>query len=128
MNKIVNNRGLTLVEVIMTLAILGVVICPLLNLLVLSGKISSQGKNEYKSIQTAQYYMEEIKSMDEIDRAKYNYNHDYICYERVVVDDTSNYEVEIRIIPSNYGMHYIEVEIISEGEVINSLEGSVVFE
>lgn len=127
MNKLFNNKGLTLAEVIMTLAILGVVICPLMNLLVLSEKINSKSHNEYKSVQRAQYYMEEIKAMEKIDRDLYTYNYDKMCYERVVTDNINNYCAEIRIRPGLYGFHHIEVDIVSDGKVINSLEGSVVF-
>lgn len=67
MKRIVNNRGLTLVEIIMTLALLGALICPLMNLLVISQKINSEGEKEFMVFQTAQYYMEETRSIDEID-------------------------------------------------------------
>lgn len=125
MNRMFNNRGLTLVEVIMTLTILGIIICPLMNLFVLSMKISNGGENEYKSIQTAQYYMEEIRAMDEIDMGDYVYNPEKVCYERNITA-LDNYRAEIRIKKGSYGLHYIEVDILSEGEVINSLVGSVV--
>ena len=127
MNRLFNNRGLTLIEVIMTLAILGVVICPLMNMLVLSEKINKEGRKEYKSIQTAQYYMEEIRDMDEIDMGAYVYNPEKMCYERTITTPDKN-RAEIRIRMGSYGLHYIEVDILSEGEVINSLVGSVVFE
>ena len=127
MNRLFNNRGLTLIEVIMTLAILGVVICPLMNMLVLSEKINKEGRKEYKSIQTAQYYMEEIRAMDGIDMGAYVYNPEKMCYERTITTPDKN-RAEIRIRMGSYGLHYIEVDILSEGEVINSLVGSVVFE
>ena len=127
MNRLFNNRGLTLIEVIMTLAILGVVICPLMNMLVLSEKINKEGQIECKSIQTAQYYMEETRAMDEIDMGAYIYNPERLCYERIITTP-DNYRAEIRIKMGSYGLHYIEVDILSEGEVINSLAGSVVIE
>ena len=58
MKELFNNKGLTLVEIIMTLAILGVVICPLMNLLVISQKINSEGEKEYRVIKTTQYIIE----------------------------------------------------------------------
>ena len=127
MNRLFNNKGLTLIEVIMTLAILGLVICPLMNMLVLSEKINKEGHIENKSIQTAQYYMEEIRDMDEIDMGAYVYNPEKMCYERIITG-IDNYTAEIRIRIGNYGLHYIEVDILKEGKVINSLKGSVVFE
>lgn len=111
----------------MTLTVLGVVICPLMNLFVLSKKVNKEGEIEYKSIQLAQYYMEEIKAMDEIDISRYVYNPEKMCYERIITG-IDNYTAEIRIRIGNYGLHYIEVDILKEGKVINSLKGSVVFE
>lgn len=127
MSRLFNNKGLTLIEVIMTLAILGVVICPLMNMLVLSEKINKEGQIENKSIQTAQYYMEETRAMDGIDMGAYVYNPEKMCYERTITTPDKN-RAEIRIRMGSYGLHYIEVDILSEGEVINSLVGSVVFE
>lgn len=126
MDKLLNNRGLSLVEVIMTLAILGVVICPLMNLLILSEKINKEGEIEYRAIQIAQHYMEEIKAMDEIDISGYVYNPEKMCYERIITA-IDNYMAGIRIRVGNYGLHYIEVDILSDGRVISSLAGSVVF-
>ena len=128
MDRLFNNRGLTLVEVIVTLAILGAVICPLMNLLVLSQKINSEGEKEFSVIQTAQYYMEETRAAGEIDTGVFTYNSDEMCYERVILDVLEDYSAEIRIKPGNYGLHYIEVDIIRDGEVINSLIGSMVYE
>lgn len=110
----------------MTLTVLGVVICPLMNLFVLSEKINKEGENEYRSIQSAQYYMEEIKAMNEIDTEVYFYNAEKLCYERIITS-LDNYRAEIRIERGNYGLHYIEVDILSGGKVINSLKGSTVF-
>ncbi|MDD4089855.1 MAG: prepilin-type N-terminal cleavage/methylation domain-containing protein [Tissierellia bacterium] len=128
MNKLFNNRGLTLVEIIMTLAILGVVICPLMNLLVLSQKINSIGENEYRVIQTAQYYMEEIRAMDEIDTGVFFYRSDEMCYERIILNVLDDCNARIRIIPGSYGLRYIEVDILMNEEVINSLMGSIIID
>ncbi len=128
MNRLLNNRGLTLVELIVTLAMLGVVICPLMNLLVLSQKINSIGENEYRVIQTAQYYMEETRANGEIDTGVFYYNSEEMCYERIILDVLDDYRAEIRITPGSYGLHYIEVDILNDGEVINSLIGSMVID
>lgn len=131
MRRLFNNKGLTLVEVIMTLTILGVVICPLMNVLVLSQKINSKGENEYRVIQTAQYYMEEMRAMGKIDMGGFVYNSKGRCYERTilnVLDDLDDCCAEIKVRRGNYGLHYIEVDIINDGEVINSLVGSIVYE
>lgn len=128
MNKLFNNRGLTLVEVIITLAILGAVICPLMNLLVLSQKINSIGENEYSVIQTAQYYMEETRAAGEIDTGVFFYNSDEMCYERIIQNVLDNCNARIRIIPGSYGLRYIEVDILMNEEVINSLMGSIIID
>lgn len=127
MSRLFNNRGLTLVEVIMTLTILGAVVCPLMNLLVLSEKINNEGENEFESIQTAQYYMEEIKATDGIDTGQFVYYAEKNCYERII-NEPDNSRVEIRVRAGSYGLHYIEVDIIRDEEIINSLKGSVVYE
>ncbi|HOG63060.1 MAG: prepilin-type N-terminal cleavage/methylation domain-containing protein [Sedimentibacter sp.] len=128
MNKLFNNRGLTLAEVIMTMAILGIVICPLMNLLVLSQNINSEGEKEYDVIQTAQYYMEETRAMGEIDPEIFVYNSEEMSYERMVSDVLDDLSAEIKITPFSYGLHYIEVNILNDGEVINSLTGSIVID
>lgn len=114
-------------EVILTLALLGVLVGPLMNLLVVSQRISSQSEKEYNYIQTAQYYMEEIKAMNEIDRSVFDYNSGEMCYERFVTSGIDDLSVEIRIRPADYGLHYIEVDILRDGEIVSSLMGSVVF-
>lgn len=128
MKELFNNKGLTLVEIIMTLGILGVVICPLMNLLVLSQKINSEGEKEYRVIQTAQYFMEEIRAMDEIDTGVFIYNGEEMCYERIVLDVLDDYSAEIKITPGSYGLHYIEVNILNDREEITSLTGSIVID
>jgi prepilin-type N-terminal cleavage/methylation domain-containing protein len=128
MKELFNNKGLTLVEIIMTLAILGVVICPLMNLLVMSQKINSEGEKEYRVIQTAQYFMEEIRAMDEIDTGVFVYNGEEMCYERIVLEVLDDCRAEIKITPGSYGLHYIEVNILNDREEITSLTGSIVID
>ena len=112
----------------MTFAILGVVICPLMNLLVLSQKINSIGEYEFSVILTAQYYMEETRANGEIDTGAFVYNSEEMCYERTILDVLDDYRAEIRIKPDSYGLHYIEADILNDGEVINSLIGSMVID
>lgn len=66
MKRLLNYSGLTLIEVIVTLAVLGVVVTPLMSMFLTSQKINSQSHNEYKAVQIAQEYMEEIKSMESL--------------------------------------------------------------
>ncbi len=66
MKRLLNYSGLTLIEVIVTLAVLGVVVTPLMSMFLTSQRINSQSHNEYKAVQIAQEYMEEIKSMESL--------------------------------------------------------------
>ncbi len=62
MKKIFNEKGLTLIEIIVTLAVLGVVVSPLMNMFITSQKINNVSKEEYHTLQIAQKYIENIKS------------------------------------------------------------------
>ena len=98
-----------------------------MNLLVISQKINSEGEKEFMVFQTAQYYMEETRSIDEIDTGLFLYNGEKGYYVRSVSGVLDNCNVEIRVIPARYGMHYIEVDIIKDYEVVYALKGSIVF-
>ena len=129
MRKLLNIKGLTLVEIIVTLGVIGIVIIPLLNIFILCQKVLNIGRNEYEAVQTAQYYMEEIKSMDIIDSEVYSYDAESNIYERVVVQNEGKYGAEIRIVPDdNSVLHRIEINVINEGKIVSSLAGSVIFE
>jgi Tfp pilus assembly protein PilV len=129
MKKLLNIKGLTLTETIVSLGVVGVVTVPLLSMLILCQKVLSISENEYESIQTAQYYMEEIKAMDVIDSELYSYNAEEKSYERIVLQNEGKYGAEIRIMQDEDTVLYnIEIDIIDEGKIINSLAGSVIFE
>lgn len=66
MKRFFNQKGLTLIEIIVTLAVLGVVITPLMSMFVTSQKVNVESRKEYEALQLAQKYMEEIKAMDTI--------------------------------------------------------------
>ena len=129
MKKLLNVKGLTLTETIVSLGIMGIVIIPLLNIFILCQKVLCISHNEYEAMQTAQYYMEEIKAMDAIDGEIYSYNGEKKSYERIVVQNEEMFGAEIRIVPDdNSVLHKIEIDVIDDGEIINSLAGSVIFE
>jgi Tfp pilus assembly protein PilV len=129
MKKLLNIKGLTLTETIVSLGVVGIVTVPLLSMLILCQKVLSISENEYESIQTAQYYMEEIKAMDVIDSELYSYNAEEKSYERIVLQNEGKYGAEIRIMQDEDTVLYnIEIDIIDEGKIINSLAGSVIFE
>lgn len=64
MIKFNNNRGLTLIELIVTLGILGIIITPLSALFINSAKYSRFAEDKLKATSIAQEYMEKIKSQD----------------------------------------------------------------
>lgn len=123
-----NNHGLTLIEIIMSIAILGIVICPLMSLLIFSQKINNDGMKELKYLQQAQKYMEEIKSLNELDTQKYPYNSQSNAYEKIVMQTNTEYKAEIKIKPSESSILYdIEILIKDDDEIIKTLVGSKIF-
>lgn len=126
MSEKFNSEGLTVVELIMTIAILGILIAPLTSMFITSAKINKESSKQFKSAQLAQIYMEEIKAMDELDTSIYIYNNEAESYKRLVNEVDNNYGAVITINPDGI-IYYIIVDIISEGEVITSLEGSKIF-
>lgn len=64
MKKLLNNKGLTLVEIIITLSVLGIVIVPLMSMFITSQKINNESDMKYHAIQLAQEHIESIKAME----------------------------------------------------------------
>lgn len=98
MRKVFNNKGLTLIEIIVTLAVLGVVVTPLMSMFVTSQKINTESEKEFRAIQLAQKYMEEIKGMEFLDTDisdGYPYNSAKNAYLREFEED--GYDVSIQI-------------------------------
>lgn len=119
-----NIDGITLVETIITMAVLGAVIVPLMNLFVLSAKINNESSKEYKSILQAQKYIEEIKALSIIDTSKYIYDSSLNSYIRTVIQTDNEFGAEIKIKPQSNFLYSIEVKIFDDGEEINSLEAT----
>jgi prepilin-type N-terminal cleavage/methylation domain-containing protein len=123
-----NIHGLTLIEIIMSIAILGIVICPLMSLMIFSQKINNDGMKELKSLQQAQKYMEEIKSINELDTENYSYNSQSNTYEKIIMQTNTEYKAEIKIKPVESSILYdIEILIKDDDEIINTLVGSKIF-
>lgn len=101
MKKILNKKGFTIVEVIVTLAVLGIVIGPLMTMFITSQKINNEGSKEYQSIQLAQKYMEEIKGMEVFNYSTQGYSRtvdsgEYI-YTKTIHDPSNGYDTDIEI-------------------------------
>jgi len=126
-----SKEGITLVEVIITIAITGVVIVPLMTLFVMCAKINRESDMEYKSMLTAQKYMEEIKamkSMEDSDHENYIYDPGTGSYERTVIQTEDEYGAEITIMPVRNFLYSIEVLVTDRGEIINHLTGSKIMQ
>lgn len=124
-NNIKNDKGLTLVEIIISIAVLGIVICPLMSMFLFSMKINNKSDFEYKTLSQAQYYMEEIKAMEYIDTIKYPYDNIKGIYEREIEQDDETFGAIIKITPDSNGFLYkIEIQIMDKGEFVNYLEGT----
>lgn len=123
--KILRSKdGICLVELIITIAILGAVIVPLMNLFIMSAKINHKSSMEYKSILQAQRYIEEIKALPIIDTSKYIYDSTLNSYIRTVIQTDNEFGAEVKIKPQSNFLFSIEVKIFDDGEEINSLKAT----
>lgn len=125
--RISNNCGMTLVELVVTMAVLGILIAPVMSMFVFSAKINNTASNEYKASMLAQSYMEEIKAMGEIDTQKYSYNSSTGKYECLVPETESRYGADITIEAGEGIVYTIKISIIQGAQVIKILEGSKIF-
>lgn len=121
-----NKSGICIVEIIMTVAILGVVIAPLMSLFVASQKINKYSELEYKTILFAQNYMEEMQESKIIDVNKYLYNCETNCFERLI-NEENDLTTKIIISPLNDIIYNIEISVYQNGKVINTLMGNKIF-
>ncbi|WP_312814528.1 type II secretion system protein [Sedimentibacter sp.] len=120
-----NNEGFTLLEVILTLSIFGLVVTPLMSMLVFAAKINHESDREYKSFLAAQSCMEEIKAAG-IDNEDYIYDSNTGSYERTISQNDNEFGYEVRIVPEKSFYYVIDISILDNGEVINTLRGSMI--
>lgn len=118
------NKGLTLIEVIISLAVIGIVITPIISMFLLSAKINSESNLQHKSIFTAQKYIEEIKALEEINFDSYIYSSLTKAYEKTVDQTTHELGALIRIKIMRSYFYLIEVFVYDDGNEIYSLSGS----
>jgi prepilin-type N-terminal cleavage/methylation domain-containing protein len=118
------SKGLTLIEVIISLAVIGIVITPIISMFLVSAKINSESNLQYKSIFTAQKYIEEIMALDEINFDNFVYNSLTKAYERRVTQTAHELGAVIRIITERSYFYLIEVLVYNDGKEIYSLSGS----
>lgn len=106
MRKKLNNKGLTLIEIIVTLAVLGVVVTPLMSMFITSQKINTESEKEYAAIQLTQKYMEELKSMDVLDTDNFDgYSYDSVknAYIREVSDNEYDLFIQVKKVGTESG-------------------------
>lgn len=99
MRKLFNKNGFTLVEIIVTLAIISIVIGPLMAMLITSQKINNESEKEYRSVQYAQQYLEEIKAMDAINIKDYP----------KTLTTADGYKIDIAVSPSSVAVSVEEL-------------------
>lgn len=136
MRNTFNNKGLTLIEIIVTIAVLGVVVSPLMSMFITSQKINNEGDKEFKKLQVAQRFLEDVKSLyvlSDIEKLEYNdyngtkkyisngegYKLEYSSYE----DLNKEYDVKVDILKEGIE-HKISVSYDSIMD-INIAEGSI---
>lgn len=120
------NSGITLVEIIVTVGVAGILIVPLMSMFVFASGINSRSNEEFQAVMLAQAYMEEIKAMDELDREKYTLNNETGKYEMFVPETENNFGVEAVIQQAGI-IYYIDIYVKHDGETISSLKGSRIF-
>lgn len=119
-----NTHGFILIEVILSITLLGIVVVPLMSVFVMSAKINQESSKEYKALLQAQENMEEIKANDVIDFNDFVYKSELGYYEKTVEQTEERFGTIVKIIPKNNLISSIEVSIIHNGEVVNTLIGS----
>ena len=123
----INQNGFTIVEIIVGIAVIGTLVGPLGGIFVMSARINRESSMEFKSLLEAQKYMEEIKVMESIDVSEYPYNAAIGAYERTTAQTEDSLGVRVLIIPEGDILYSIEINIIDEDNIVNSLFGSSIF-
>ncbi|WP_069649465.1 prepilin-type N-terminal cleavage/methylation domain-containing protein [Caloranaerobacter ferrireducens] len=113
-NGINKEAGLTLIEVLITISILGIIIIPLSSFFITSAKINKESGDKFKATLIAQKFMEDIKLSDSIMEGQTQYNienynvivnitniTDFSEYESSSFYDTIDYDIKIQIDKDN---------------------------
>lgn len=123
MKKLNSITGYTIIETMVTLTILGIVICPLCTLFIMSAKINRESNVEYKSLLAAQGLIEEIKATDEIDLNTYSFDVKTAAYEKIIA---LNDELKAKVtIDANENLLYIVNIVVFHNDIeVNSIYGT----
>jgi prepilin-type N-terminal cleavage/methylation domain-containing protein len=76
-----NNKGFTLIELVVTIAIIMIISIPLTNMFLFSSKVNALGREEIDGISAAKKYMEELKASKELFNVDSEESIDYKGYK-----------------------------------------------
>ncbi len=124
-----NNKGFTLVEIIITIAILSIIIIPIYSLFLTSAKANNMSVHKLNATMIAQSYMEELKAKETIRLDGFNYTYDQFidikqgkAFYIESINDNGNqrlYDVELQISETDY--KFEEQEDISQSDLLVEL-------
>lgn len=113
LNKLKTNNGLTLIELLFTLAMFGVIVIWVTGLLINTAVINRKSEQQYKATLIAQSYMENIKASDSINIGE-------------TVETIDSFKVIVSISKvSRYreSIYKINIEVLAEDSILERLEG-----
>ncbi|MEJ8554509.1 type IV pilus modification PilV family protein [Tepidibacter sp. Z1-5] len=93
-----SNKGLTLVELIVSLAILGIILVPLSSFFVNTIKVNKSSENQMIANQLAQKYMERVKFSD-LDNSD---SENIVLPDEEIIEDDNYKSFEIKKIVQEY--------------------------
>ncbi|OPJ56337.1 PilW family protein [Alkalithermobacter paradoxus] len=119
-NILKNDKGLTLIEIVMAIAILGIVIIPISSMFVDVAVLNTTSKHKLKALSFAQKYMENIKSLENINQIQKIYIED--DYEILVkIEEEDSREITYKdesTDNSDVISNIYNLIIVSEGNII----------
>lgn len=121
-----DNRGITLVELIVSITILAIIVLPLLNAFVTSSKTNAKSKDEMNATDLATNIMEGLER-DSLKEVAYQFNYPSEGFNLVDIGDTGD-TCELILVPNggnpyfNKAIRFEEVksEVSNKDEVISS--------
>ncbi|EOD01521.1 type IV pilus modification PilV family protein [Caldisalinibacter kiritimatiensis] len=112
MNRLLkNNKGFTLIEIVITIAIFSIIIVPLYSLFITAAKANNISANKLNATIIAQSYMEELKAIDTIEYEDKIYTYDMFIDDQKSGDglliknvkfDGNTYEVYLHVEETEY--------------------------
>lgn len=97
-NKLLNKKGISLIEVIVSVALMAIIIGPFLGTIILSTRNNTYSEQVLNASELAQNVMEEIKSMPEFLEEKAVYEGDAQTTEYIEYLEEQGYRVRYKIV------------------------------